>query len=109
MRFQDTVLKLVRKVPRGKVTTYGEIAKALGKRAAYRAVGNALSGNPSPLKIPCHRVIRGDGTIGGYIFGTHAKQRMLEKEGIEVTDGRVDLKKYMFRFDSRKQHKRYVL
>ena len=99
--FQTHVLELVSKVPRGKVTTYKEIARALGSPRAYRAVGNALACNPHPIEIPCHRVVRSDCKIGGYggnrLAGTK-KTRLLEKENVEIVDGKISLKKYMFRF-----------
>lgn len=99
--FQARVLKLTSKVPRGKVTTYKEIARALGSPRAYRAVGNALACNPHPVKIPCHRIVRSDCKIGGYGGGRLAgkkKGRLLTKENVEIVDGKVSLKKYMFRF-----------
>lgn len=65
MSFGEDVLELVSQIPRGSVTTYSEIARVLGKPRAYRAVGNALAKNPNPEKIPCHRVIRSDGSVGG--------------------------------------------
>lgn len=99
--FQTRVLELASKIPRGKVTTYKEIARALGRPRAYRAVGNALACNPHPVEIPCHRVVRSDCKIGGYggnrLAGTK-KARLLKKENVEIVDGKVSLKKYMFRF-----------
>jgi methylated-DNA-[protein]-cysteine S-methyltransferase len=98
-KFQVRVLELVSKIPRGKVTTYKEIARALGSPNACRAVGNALARNPRPLKIPCHRVMRSDGKIGGYRFGSGRKARLLAKEGIKIEGEKVNLKKYIFKFD----------
>jgi len=91
-------LELVSKIPKGKVTTYKEVARALGCPKAYRAVGNALARNPHPLKIPCHRVVKSDGKIGGYRLGSRRKARLLVNEGVEIKDGKVELKKYMFKF-----------
>jgi len=99
--FQARVLKLASKIPRGKVTTYKELARALGTPRAYRAVGNALACNPHPVKIPCHRVVRSDRKIGGYGGSRLAgkkKARLLVDEGVEVVDEKVNLKKYMFKF-----------
>ena len=93
--FQDRVLKLVSMIPKGKVTTYKELARALGRPRAYRAVANALARNPYPIKIPCHRVVRSDGKIGGYKLGGKQKMKLLTAEGIEVKRGRVDLEKYL--------------
>lgn len=82
--FTQRVLKEVRKIPYGEVTTYGFISKRLGYRNAARAVGQALKVNPIPIIIPCHRVIREDGSIGGYALGINIKQRLLSIEGIKI-------------------------
>ena len=76
---QKKVYRVVKKIPRGKVMTYAAIAKAVGRPRAYRAVGNALNKNIDPA-IPCHRVIRSDGSVGGYRKGTKKKIEMLKKE-----------------------------
>ena len=65
-KFQLKVWNYLEKIPKGKVKTYLEVAKAIGKPKAFRAVANAVGKNPYPPKIPCHRVIRSDGSIGGY-------------------------------------------
>lgn len=98
MKFQTRVLKLVKKIPKGKVSTYKEVARALGNPLACRAVANALAKNPLLVKIPCHRVIRSDGKVGGYKLGTEQKIKLLKEEGIEISNEKIDLKKYMFRF-----------
>ena len=74
------------KIPCGKVKTYAQIAKAIGKPQAFRAVANAVSKNPCPPRIPCHRVIRSDGKLGGYSAkgGLKTKKSLLKKEGILV-------------------------
>jgi methylated-DNA-[protein]-cysteine S-methyltransferase len=95
--FRDRVLKLVTMVPKGKVTTYKELARAMGRPRAYRAVANALARNPFPIKIPCHRVVRSNGEAGGYRLGVRRKIKLLLWEGIEVENGRVNLKD-MFKF-----------
>ena len=64
--FQLKVWNYLKKIPKGKVKTYLEVAKGIGKPKAFRAVANAVGKNPYPPKIPCHRVIRSDGTLGGY-------------------------------------------
>ena len=79
-KFTQSVLKTALKIPHGYVTTYGNIAKELGKKRAPRAVGNSLAANPFPLLIPCHRVIRSNGKIGGYALGREIKQSILRKE-----------------------------
>ena len=65
-KFQLKVWNYLRQIPKGKVKTYLEVAKAIGKPKAFRAVANAVGKNPYPTKIPCHRVIRSDGSLGGY-------------------------------------------
>lgn len=87
-------------IPRGKVTTYKELARALGRPRAYRVVANALAKNPTPIKIPCHRVVRSDGKIGGYRLGDRRKAELLADEGIGIKDEKVDLGKFKFRFSS---------
>lgn len=88
--FQDKVLRLVKKIPRGKVTTYKEIGKAFHKRGQiYRAVGRALKENIYPVKIPCHRVVCSDGSIGGYSRGIKKKIALLKKEGIEIKNNKI--------------------
>lgn len=96
--FQTRVLELVSIVPRGKVTTYKELAWAAGRPRAYRAMANALAKNPCPIKIPCHRVVRSDGKIGGYKLGMRQKVKLLVAEGIEIKGGKVDLARYLFRY-----------
>jgi methylated-DNA-[protein]-cysteine S-methyltransferase len=84
--FERRVLEQLRRIPRGQVRTYREIAAALGHPSASRAVGNACAKNPCPLIIPCHRVIRSDGGLGGYSLrgGPALKRRLLEAEGAAV-------------------------
>ena len=97
-KFQASVLELVSKVPKGRVTTYKELARALGRPRAYRAVANTLAKNPSLIKIPCHRVVRSDGEVGGYKLGKRRKAKLLVQEGVEIRNGRIDLQRYMFGF-----------
>lgn len=137
MTFYDRVYKIASKIPKGKVSTYKDIAKALNSKA-YRAVGTAMNKNPygyviSPeatrvytkivqkkvwtrarnrhsmirgdskrtsgcFLVPCHRVINSNGKVGGFASGTKKKIQLLRKEGIEINDGKIDLKKYLFKF-----------
>ena len=83
-KFQLKVWNYLKKIPTGKVKTYLDVAKAIGKPRAFRAVANAIGKNPYPPKIPCHRVIRSDGSLGGYSGngGIKKKRRFLEMEKV---------------------------
>jgi len=83
----EDVYDLLRKIPAGKVTTYGDLAKALGNPSASRIVGRILGQNPNPIKVPWHRVVMSDGKLGGYAYGTAKKRELLEKEGLYFTNG----------------------
>ena len=88
--FQRKVLIAEHKIPRGWVSTYGRVARSLGVPAGARAVGRALSQNPFPIVIPCHRAIRCNGELGGFQGGLRMKQTLLEFEGVEFSPvGRV--------------------
>ncbi len=78
--FSDKVLDIVSKIPRGKTLTYAEVARRAGSPRVYRAVGNILNKNYDS-RIPCHRVMRADGTLGGYNRGTKLKRKILRREG----------------------------
>ena len=84
--FQIKVWNYLMKIPKGKVLTYKEVAKAIGKPKAFRAVANAIGKNPYPPKIPCHRVIKSDGSLGGYSGkgGINEKRRLLKLEKVFV-------------------------
>jgi O-6-methylguanine DNA methyltransferase len=90
------IYEAVKKIPKGKVATYGQIAKLAGDEKMCRAVGNALHKNPEPDKIPCFRVVNSKGELSGeFAFGgAGAQQKLLEAEGIEVINGKVDLTKF---------------
>jgi methylated-DNA-[protein]-cysteine S-methyltransferase len=90
--FETRCYDALRAVPAGRVTTYSAIARALGSKAS-RAVGNAMRKNRDP-SIPCHRVVKSNGQVGGYNRGKDMKIRMLKKEGIRIKEGRVDLSAY---------------
>ena len=102
--FFKKVYNLLRKVPRGRITTYKELANALGTKA-YRAVGQALRKNPYAPEVPCHRVVCSDGTIGGYRGETKgkeigAKKRILIEEGIIIEGNKVkNFEEVLFRFN----------
>ena len=85
-KFQLKVWNYLKKIPKGKVKTYKDVAKAIGKPLAVRAVANAIGKNPYPHKIPCHRVIRSNGTLGGYSGkgGIRQKLRLLRSEKVFI-------------------------
>lgn len=103
MKFEERVWKFMEKIPKGKVTTYGLIARKLNTNA-YRAVGNACRENPYAPRVPCHRVVKSDGTIGGFGGKTSGKTiekkiQLLRKEGVEVRNKKiVDFEKVLFKF-----------
>ena len=103
MGFEEKVWKLMEDIPRGRVTTYGFIARKL-KTKAYRAVGNACRRNPYAPMVPCHRVVRSDGAIGGFrgkTTGTAIEEKMLmlRNENVQVKNGKVvDFEKVLFKF-----------
>lgn len=94
------IYQAVKKIPRGQVATYGQIAELAGERRMARAVGNALHKCPDSHDIPCYRVLNSKGELAdAAVFGGEGVQaRLLEAEGIEVVDGKVDLEKYGMKF-----------
>jgi O-6-methylguanine DNA methyltransferase len=96
--FARRVYELTRRIPLGKVSTYQAIARAMKKPGASRAVGNALNKNPFAPQVPCHRVVRASGAIGGFASGPMKKTAMLKREGVVVHAGCVDLSRYLYDF-----------
>jgi O-6-methylguanine DNA methyltransferase len=96
MQFEQKVIEIVKKIPRGKVATYKEVAILCGRSKAYRSVGNILNKNykENGPKIPCHRVIRSDGEIGRYALGKKRKKELLKKEGVKISNNFIQLKPY---------------
>ena len=90
------IYEAVKRIPVGKVATYGQVARMAGDKKMARAVGNALHKNPNPLEIPCYRVVNVKGELSGeFAFGGKGRQaKLLQADGIEVVDGKVDLEKY---------------
>ncbi len=84
------VYVLLSKIPSGKVSTYGDIARAIGHPKAARAIGRIIANNPNPISIPCHRVVKSNGEIGGFAYGEQMKREILEKEGIKFQDRIVE-------------------
>ena len=107
--FSEKCYELLKKVPRGKITTYKILAEKL-KTKAYRAVGNAMNKNPYSPEVPCHRVVKSDGKVGGFESGTKNKIKMLKKEGIPIKNKRIEnFKKYVYNFLNRKDLKLLIV
>lgn len=83
------VYRNLMRVPRGRVTTYKELALSVGMRNGQRAIGRIMNRNPNPIKVPCHRVVRSDRSVGGYAYGEPAKKNILSAEGIVIKNGMV--------------------
>jgi O-6-methylguanine DNA methyltransferase len=100
MKFADKVYESCKKVPKGYVTTYGEIAKAIGNPKSSRAVGQALRHNPYAPVVPCHRVVASTGKLHGFggKFDNPEKFKLLKEEGIEISDNKINLEKFGFKF-----------
>ena len=83
--FEERVYAIVRRIPRGQTRSYRWVAVQLGHPGLARAVGQALHHNPDTRRTPCHRVIRSDGTLGGYAKGSTRKRALLRREGVRYT------------------------
>lgn len=81
--FQLAVWSALLEIPRGKTLSYAQLARAIGKPKAVRAVGSACGANPLPFLVPCHRILRSDGSLGGFAFGSTMKQQLLDREKVE--------------------------
>ena len=101
LTFAQKVYEYLKTVPKGKVVTYGMIAAAIGSPRAARQVGNALHRNPTPVIIPCHRVVNREGRLApAFAFGGVEKQaELLRTEGVEVENGYVNIQKYIWNGD----------
>ena len=82
----EDVYQLLLQIPEGKTTTYRDLAAALGNPLASRLIGRILGRNPNPITVPCHRVVKSDGTLGGYRGGIDKKIELLKKEGISINN-----------------------
>jgi len=99
LSLEQKIYKKLLQVPKGQVTTYGELAKAVGLENGQRAIGKIMNKNPYPVIIPCHRVVMSTGKIGGYAYGEEIKSNMLAKEGIKIQNGKIlDWKDKVYRF-----------
>ena len=88
MSFQEKVYEVVKNIPRGEVLNYKQVARAAGVPRAFRAVGNILNKNINPA-VPCHRVIKSDGRVGGYRYGQKKKIALLKKEGVLIQNKKL--------------------
>lgn len=101
IEFNKKVWQALKLIPRGRITTYKELARYLGRPKAARAIGSACGANPDAPKTPCHRAVKSDGRLGGYSGGGGIKKKikLLKKEGIEVDKGKVEnFKKKLYKF-----------
>lgn len=96
--FEKKVYQAIKKIPKGRVATYRAVARAIGRPKAARAVGNALNKNPHAPQVPCHRVVKSDGTVGGYASGERKKISLLKREGVTIEKSKIDLNKFGWRF-----------
>ena len=98
MKFQERVWELLKKIPKGRVTTYKLIAQKI-KTKAYRAVGNACHNNPYFPISACHRVVYSNGNVGGFASGVKNKIKLLEKEGVKIKNNKIEnFDKVLFKF-----------
>lgn len=99
LKFKDKVYRALKLILKGKVTTYKAIAEFIGSPGSARAVGNACSKNPNAPEVACHRVVKSNGSLGGYAGGEKKKIKLLRQEGVAVRSGKVEeFKKKKFRF-----------
>ena len=99
MSLEKRIYKKLLEVPKGRVTTYGELARAVGIKNGQRMVGQAMNKNPYPALVPCHRVVMSSGKIGGYAYGQEIKTNMLSMEGVDIEDGKIlNLEQRLYRF-----------
>jgi methylated-DNA-[protein]-cysteine S-methyltransferase len=95
--FEKLVFNKLNQIPRGRVVTYKALAIAIGRRKSFRAVGNALNKNNKLIEIPCHRVVRADGSVGGYRLGSVKKRKLLSTEGIKFIGNKVILEEHLYK------------
>jgi len=99
LNLEQKIYKKLLEVPKGQITTYGELAKAVGLKNGQRIIGKIMNENPYPVIVPCHRVVMSTGKIGGYAYGEHIKIKLLNDEGIQIKNGKItDLENRIYRF-----------
>ena len=99
MIIEKKIYKKLLQVPSGKITTYGELSRAIGLKNGQRLIGQIMKKNPFPVIVPCHRVVKSNREVGGYAFGVDVKRNMLTKEGICIKNNKIEnFEKSFFRF-----------
>jgi len=99
LNLEQKIYKKLLEVPKGQITTYGELAKAVGLKNGQRIIGKIMNKNPYPVIVPCHRVVMSTGKIGGYAYGERIKTKLLNDEGIQIKNGKIiDLENRIYRF-----------
>ncbi len=98
MNFSQKVFEVVKKIPKGKISTYKNIAIKIKSPNSFRAVGNVLNKNIDFENVPCHRVIKNNGEIGGYVKGQGKKIKLLISEGIIIENKKINIDKFLFKF-----------
>ena len=99
MKIEEKVYKKLLEVPEGKITTYGDLAKAAGIKNGQRVIGRIMHNNPYPGIVPCHRVVKSNGTIGGYAYGEKIKKNMLTREGVKISKDKIlEMEKIIHKF-----------
>ena len=99
MKIEEKIYQKLLQVPTGYVTTYADLAKAINLKNGQRVVGQIMKKNPFPVIIPCHRVVKSDGDVGGYAYGIERKKHMLSQEGLKIIDNKIlNFKKNLFQF-----------
>ena len=88
-RFQSDCYEALKKVPQGKVITYAGLARMIGRPKAHRAVGSAMNKNPYSPQVPCHRVVKSNGDLGGFATDIEVKIKRLQEEGVMVSDNKI--------------------
>jgi len=97
--FAQAVYSALKKVPQGRVTSYSALTNASGRPGAARAIGNALNKNPFAPQVPCHRVVKSNGEVGGFAHGTKKKIKLLKSEGIKIKNNKIiDFNLVLYKF-----------
>ena len=99
MNLEQKIYKKLLEVPKGQITTYGDLAKAVGLKNGQRLIGKIMNKNPYPVLVPCHRVVMSTGKLGGYAYGKHVKIKILSDEGVKIINGKIEsFDKKLFKF-----------